>query len=347
MKKELILHIGMSKTGTTALQKKLLKNREALIDDGICYVKTGLGSGGAHHPFAKAMNGKNVDQLFSELHDEISRSSCSKFIVSSELLERRRSTAWLTLVKSLPNTSIRVCVYLRPQDDVITSMYNELVKKHACSLPFSEYILNAGRLNLLNYQEYLSNLEGIFGQENLIVRPAVSNALVDGDITADFLFHAAPTKISMQSNKSEIYNSSTSATVSHAMARINANLTEDIDHLSQYKKATRLSKILDKVIANTEQPVGGYFESLDQHEAFVANYRLSNRWVEQRYWDDKPWLSLADGMKPVQHLDNSILPEQALEEVLSIAQLKAKGNHEAQEALIAGVWSTLIRYDLL
>ena len=44
MKKKLYLHIGMGKTGTTALQHFFWDNRDILAAKGICYPKVGIQS---------------------------------------------------------------------------------------------------------------------------------------------------------------------------------------------------------------------------------------------------------------------------------------------------------------
>ncbi len=48
MKKKLYLHIGMGKTGTTALQNFFWENRKALASHDICYPKRGT-MANAHH----------------------------------------------------------------------------------------------------------------------------------------------------------------------------------------------------------------------------------------------------------------------------------------------------------
>ena len=48
MKKNLILHIGMGKTGTSALQDFFWENRARLKKSGLCYPKYGAVSH-AHH----------------------------------------------------------------------------------------------------------------------------------------------------------------------------------------------------------------------------------------------------------------------------------------------------------
>lgn len=53
-KKELILHIGRAKSGTSTLQRYLTAEREALAAQGVCYPRAGTGGRFAHHDLARA-----------------------------------------------------------------------------------------------------------------------------------------------------------------------------------------------------------------------------------------------------------------------------------------------------
>lgn len=55
---ELVLHIGMPKTGTSALQDRLKRSRRALLDQGILYPDTGTGRTHAFLAFTFAAEGK-------------------------------------------------------------------------------------------------------------------------------------------------------------------------------------------------------------------------------------------------------------------------------------------------
>ncbi|WP_159079880.1 hypothetical protein [Methyloceanibacter sp. wino2] len=85
--KELILHIGRSKTGTSSLQHYLSNNRAALVARGICYPKTGCGNGVAHHEIARAccnlgLFGPKLRALRAAFEEEVA--PFDRLILSSE-----------------------------------------------------------------------------------------------------------------------------------------------------------------------------------------------------------------------------------------------------------------------
>ena len=89
MKKKLYLHIGMGKTGTTALQDFFAHNRQALGEMGISYPERGTMSN-AHHLLSPHIPRFLEDQWQFETVDEwapvLAEESVGNVLLSSELM---------------------------------------------------------------------------------------------------------------------------------------------------------------------------------------------------------------------------------------------------------------------
>lgn len=179
MKKTLYLHIGRPKTGSTALQTFLHRNRDALEQQGICYPKTGLYQKASHKlslvllpelPDYGAVEEESCEQLYDDLVSEARNSSAPAVVVSSE-------NFWLVDPGRLPaalkdNFDVKVVAYLRRQDDVLVSSFMQEVKGGAIPFeyPLDDFIANPTRRKFLDYHAILQAWAETFGRENVIVR---------------------------------------------------------------------------------------------------------------------------------------------------------------------------------
>lgn len=128
----IILHIGIHKTGTTAIQKGLNEARDELLHHAVGYPKAGLWLD-AHHGLAFALQdppkalptGLSAASYLATLWDELDAMKCPRAIISSEdlwPLPARR------IVEVLPAPIDKVVIYLRRQDNWLDSMYREMIK---------------------------------------------------------------------------------------------------------------------------------------------------------------------------------------------------------------------------
>lgn len=99
-KKTLMLHIGATKTGSSALQSMLFANRNLLKRNGVLYPETGVASGAHHHLFSAIhpnawkmhgySNSDNKNLAFRNMAHEINEKSregdFNKIVLSSEYL---------------------------------------------------------------------------------------------------------------------------------------------------------------------------------------------------------------------------------------------------------------------
>lgn len=187
---ELVLHIGMDKTGTTAIQSLLNENRSLLLKrHRLLYPRTGQWEDHSHHPFAFSIFGQHgfdlsqLQGLFRSLKKESARAG--RVLLSSECLfkapTREEFATFLEMVKDQFG-HVRVIAYVRPQEDWVESRY-----KHA--------ILSGAGIDLealkkpffCDYLRYLDHWSDIVGVGNVTVRPFERVQFVGGNIYADFL----------------------------------------------------------------------------------------------------------------------------------------------------------------
>lgn len=187
----LTIHIGMNKTGTTALQKALFHNRVALEKAGLLYPKTGLGSRsagrGLHYRLSEAFrNGHpKAPAMIQSLLAEIDASTAPQAIVSSEFFVELRQLG--ALATSLKNRDIRILVYLRRHDHWVSSLFSQGVKSQSEPPwgPSVEAFIRHIRRNIAHYFVYsrlLDRWADAFGADALDVRTYGT-----GDIVADVL----------------------------------------------------------------------------------------------------------------------------------------------------------------
>lgn len=179
MKPTLYIHIGRPKVGSSAIQTFLNKNRQALLESGCYYPRTGMYHGGSHKfslvylpglADAHIVRGVDPDPLYQSLIDEIVDSGASSAVISSE-------NFWLVDPGQIPAMlqdafDIRIVAYLRRQDDVIISSFIQEVKGGKLHLDHAmeSYLQDPGRLALLDYDKIMANWENSFGAQAVEAR---------------------------------------------------------------------------------------------------------------------------------------------------------------------------------
>jgi len=112
-----------------------------------------------------------------------------KVVLSSELFfGQSKSLASILdeVAHSLREHLVKVVVYLRRQDQLYSSFYNQDVKGMR-QWPDSAYAFyETHQIFEIDYQDMLGMWSGVFGKENIIVRPFEPGQWPGGDIVRDF-----------------------------------------------------------------------------------------------------------------------------------------------------------------
>jgi hypothetical protein len=194
-RKTLILHIGMGKTGTTAIQKAMWHNRDALARADIAYPAIGA-TAGAHHlisphvlphlshraPWRRYLAPGKWLRKVTALREP-------RVLMSSELISSAdpdRVAAFCAAVA--PHVDLHLCLYLRRQDDMITAVYAQGVKGGVQRRPLGQLV--DSRLGRYDYMDRLAPWEAALGRDRMLVLPYERSQFHQGDLIRDFLFHA-------------------------------------------------------------------------------------------------------------------------------------------------------------
>lgn len=177
-----ILHVGLHKTGTSALQHCFAGQRSVLLEQGILFPETGYGalkhptsssSSQGHNGFAHAIRDRN-EQRFATLLGKLERErqlcGAGTILLSSELFSAPgcadAADWWRRHIP--PQARVTVITFLRRQDYWIESYYKELLgwAKVRETRSITEFIADEGDM-LLDYGARLQSWARAFGREAL------------------------------------------------------------------------------------------------------------------------------------------------------------------------------------
>ncbi len=173
------LHIGRGKTGTTTIQNYLRLQQKFLLSKDIHYISAGGGSRGTgHHDFAKSfisvlphymVAARNPQRDRKLIKAEIEGSNSQNIILSSENFELADPLKVYEFSDSLKSRyNIKIIFFVRSQDELAESEYNQIVKLKKEIVSFNEYINKY--IEGCNFMETASKWEKYFGLENMICK---------------------------------------------------------------------------------------------------------------------------------------------------------------------------------
>jgi hypothetical protein len=188
----IVFHIGMHKTGTTAIQVSLGKAYDSLLSRGILYPRAGrVGPGHAQVARDLMRTDAPAAELPSHLGilDEVRTAGPATLIVSSEDLLGVRSprpVEWARhLCEELQPARVDVLGYVRPQWDQVESLYAAWVRTGRSWAPFDQVLETMMVDRRFDYLETFSSWRQAFG-DRLELRPYGADVLVGGDAVTDF-----------------------------------------------------------------------------------------------------------------------------------------------------------------
>lgn len=200
---DLVLHIGMTKTGSTSIQHFLREHREALAARGWLYPRT---PGKSRH-LRLGFFVKSDDELSRtgawvtgdypppdvfrrrfprRLAAEVSESGLEHAILSEEFLwQAVRLSSVRELIAPIARRT-RVVVYLRRQDDHLVSSYQQSVRG-GNTQRIDVFAASRARAASYDYAARLAAWQREVGPDELVVRRFGSAHFVDGSLYQDFL----------------------------------------------------------------------------------------------------------------------------------------------------------------
>lgn len=208
---ELILHIGAPKTGTTALQGFLFRNRARLAGYGVHYPaftdQPGLrtkrnGIFLQRYCLNKASSlvsrsvsdkGENLERLSQSLsgHERTLITNEEFFVPQLRILKRgqRFGRYWETVgevVRAAGARGVTVVVYLRRQDEWAASLWRQSVKVGQTGKALGDYCSHALVRHAMDYRSLFESIEVGLGGAQIVVRRYNRASFEGGDIFHDF-----------------------------------------------------------------------------------------------------------------------------------------------------------------
>lgn len=292
--RNLYLHFGMHKTGSTSIQHFLFDNRADLLRHRWYYPCEGsyYFHGERSQSFlAHAVLDRRPDYLrheqvlnqgncLAELRRDVSASGSQNILISSEhFSSATTSDEWRKIHEALSPLAdtVRIVIYLRRQDTVAEASWGQDVKLGLETASFDDFYLRKGGRN---YFSLLGSMADVFGQSNITVRPFERPQLHHGDVVLDFLEQIGlgrfPTAV-----QSAVLNQSLSLPQLEAMRLI-------LGPIERVKLRRAMAEFLRSLKLSEDQTRYSYFAPGDRSR-FLDQFRESNAQVARAF------LGRADG----------------------------------------------------
>ncbi len=310
MPRDLILHIGTTKTGSTSIQAVLARNRAALAAQGVLYPKS---PGDAQHDllaYALMENHVQRDRLESslwkglapevriaqfrqEFADEIraAPAAIKRVIISTEfiyiLLRQPSEVQRLHDLLAPLFDRIKVVVYLRRQDAHFTSLYTQLLRSGEVVAP-DQLKMRARPLHELDYAKMLERWVAVFGRAAMLPRLFEPPEGGRFDAVQDFLDICGVT----------LPEAAEAPEVNASMDMAGQLLLVDLGRLIQAQDKVKIvaspvwKSLTDAVTAAV--PGRGWRPARAAAEAFYGQFSESNEAVRQAWFTDRASLFRAD-----------------------------------------------------
>lgn len=188
------IHIGTRKTGTSTIQAFLSANRPQLHELGYLYPAAGpqgrkVFQNSAHYNLARQLQERQsfdpAQETWEGIEQQTRRNPGRPVILSCEHLQSLTSERVRRLRRYLPDTPVKVIVYLRRQSAYLESQYSQHAKFQGMGESIHDY---ATRIDdFLTYSRFLDPWRQAFGDDNIVVRLFERGRFRNGDLLDDFL----------------------------------------------------------------------------------------------------------------------------------------------------------------
>ena len=176
--RQIFLHAGEPKTGTSAIQLFLRENREALEQLGYLVPNAGSSPSGNHTGLIEAILGKPVPPAYSQcvkaFQQEVIAHPAENVVVSAECLDHffrsdEKRDQILSFFRDL-GLAMTVVIFVRPDAEALSSAYAEQVKSFLQDITLPEFVARRRRYVHLLKLAQLPGIQTIFRPYNAEVR---------------------------------------------------------------------------------------------------------------------------------------------------------------------------------
>ncbi|KAA3633673.1 MAG: hypothetical protein DWQ08_01590 [Proteobacteria bacterium] len=177
------LHVGLDKTGSTAIQTMLSRNESALSSVGLAYLSTMRGR--INHAPLWQSSKSGCHEGWTQIADELSEID-RRGIVSHEGFYHFTPDYWHDIRRRLAPHRVEVVVYLRRQSEMVCSGIVQRIKTNRHKKRPGEYterdLLDIGA----HYSPILDRLSGVFGGRHVHVGRFERSSMKDANLFVDF-----------------------------------------------------------------------------------------------------------------------------------------------------------------
>lgn len=259
--KNIFLHIGAGKTGTSALQSQFVINQDPLEKAGIYYPSSNtdekaknfqITSGNAV-ALGEIMKNKETSKssLKKVLIQDIKNSKGKHILYSSEVLEPFDENNMNIFNEIALNNGYRLKIiyYIRAIGDQTVSLYHQLLKRHLYTKSFTEYLEISNNRFLTIIEKSIRAI----GEEHVIIK---NYDKVKENITHDFLINVLKVP---NINNFQIQNKS----VNRSLTKFEVSL---MTHMNKFFTKTHQSTFISNALIHTN-PNANYRMSIEQKDA--------------------------------------------------------------------------------
>lgn len=299
--KDVVLHIGTGKTGTSSLQTLLHRNRKRLLDRGILYPKSPgkrrhIRLGLSMQPDEERPRSSpgwrrqqvstpaQLRPLFEEqLRAEMAQAPAPLLLFSDEALYGS-ADGGLRNLREFTDTiarSVRVVVYVRRQDDHLCSRYQQVVKRETETRTLAERVDQMDLSATYDYHARLTAWRNILEPDEMVVRRFERASFSDGSLYRDFLEATGVGVMPEDLDEGKTRNESIDAESVEFLRILNLLRRDHEDEVAGVMKGVRAVRRLEGASSG---PTLTLPES--RLDRFMAQWEESNSAVARDFLDD-------------------------------------------------------------
>lgn len=302
MKKKVIFHIGLEKTGTTSFQGFCAENRAVLLRHSVLYPTSRTLIWKKHHGPIAACYFPNIaavqqtigvpyrdkQTVLRSLNREMEKAAADTVLISSEHLSSRFSAVQIRqLAADFSDYDCRIAIVVRDHVSRALSSYCTTIEsgRHPTIDEFIREICDE-RSNYMRYKDTITQWERVFGKDNIVMFPYNTT----GNIVCTLVRSLISPEIQVRRIASYTRNKSAGASTIEALRLINKKLSDGTGSGHRHFRALKYyatyvpARIRHAVRKYTEKPARDrLLLSDDQLQRLKAIAEADRRWLEDSY----------------------------------------------------------------
>jgi hypothetical protein len=186
MTKQLYIHAGLPKTGSTTIQASMKENAVLLQDKAGIYLPP-MGSAGPGRLYGE-LKGESNRPVKSESWDLLGEeiSGRDKVLISHERFAALDASVLAAKANAMAETA-KVIFYVRRQDELLSSLYAQRAKNGKTFLSADSFIRAKLHRKSYKFSQFFDSWLAAFGRGNVAIGVPNRQFLRNGDLVEDFL----------------------------------------------------------------------------------------------------------------------------------------------------------------